>query len=278
MKNIKYEAESVLMDSSGNLKRFTGKLYYDKVRLNNYKWYGKDDSMRIYATYHYDLDIDCFVDTLLCNTPDLLLEMLTLREKLSDSIFDVLDKVKFGFKISDNDLKLICNWCKKNGFPEHIDSESKIKNKKLFSLKEPKQISFSVADFLNRLNDVYKAFLLYKKIIENPCKSPSIQNDKMKFESAFQSIVFTNKICFGKEIFLAVKANDLFDAAFYQLANMLYLPEEQIAICPICHRFFIRKNANQKYCHNTKVVNGIERRTCYAQKMYKRNQSRKESE
>ena len=72
MKNIKYEAESVLMDSSGNLKRFTGKLYYDKVRLNNYKWYGKDDSMRIYATYHYDLDIDCFVDTLLCNTPDLL--------------------------------------------------------------------------------------------------------------------------------------------------------------------------------------------------------------
>lgn len=109
MKNIKYEAESVLMDSSGNLKRFTGKLYYDKVRLNNYKWYGKDDSMRIYATYHYDLDIDCFVDTLLCNTPDLLLEMLTLREKLSDSIFDVLDKVKFGFKISDNDLKLICN-------------------------------------------------------------------------------------------------------------------------------------------------------------------------
>ena len=122
MKNIKYEAESVLMDSSGNLKRFTGKLYYDKVRLNNYKWYGKDDSMRIYATYHYDLDIDCFVDTLLCNTPDLLLEMLTLREKLSDSIFDVLDKVKFGFKISDNDLKLICNWCKKNGFPEHIDS------------------------------------------------------------------------------------------------------------------------------------------------------------
>lgn len=54
MKNIKYEAESVLMDSSGNLKRFTGKLYYDKVRLNNYKWYGKDDSMRIYATYHYD--------------------------------------------------------------------------------------------------------------------------------------------------------------------------------------------------------------------------------
>ena len=104
MKNIKYEAESVLMDSSGNLKRFTRKLYYDKVRLNNYKWYWKDDSMRIYATYHYDLDIDCFVDTLLCNTPDLLLEMLTLREKLSDSIFDVLDKVKFGFKISDNDL------------------------------------------------------------------------------------------------------------------------------------------------------------------------------
>ena len=117
MKNIKYEAESVLMDSSGNLKHFTGKLYYDKVRLNNYKWYGKDDSMRIYAIYHYDLDIDCFVDTLLCNTPDLLLEMLTLREKLSDSIFDVLDKVKFGFKISDNDLKLICNWCKKKGFP-----------------------------------------------------------------------------------------------------------------------------------------------------------------
>lgn len=83
---------------------------------------------------------------------------------------------------------------------------------------------------------------------------------------------------FRKRDFLAVKANDLFDAAFYQLANMLYLPEEQIAICPICHRFFIRKNANQKYCHNTKVVNGIERRTCYAQKMYKRNQSRKESE
>ena len=87
------------------------------------------------------------------------------------------------------------------------------------------------------------------------------------FEIKYQEITYTNQISIKDDIHLEVKTENLFDAAFYQLARLLDSPESQIKICPICKNYFEAKNAKQKYCL-TKNSKG--QRTCYAQKFYKR--------
>ena len=90
------------------------------------------------------------------------------------------------------------------------------------------------------------------------------------FESKYQEITYTTQISIKDDIHLEVKTENLFDAAFYQLANLLDSPESQIKICPICKNYFETQNAKQKYCLS---LNKNGKRTCYSQKSYKRNKA-----
>lgn len=69
-------------------------------------------------------------------------------------------------------------------------------------------------------------------------------------------------------VFIEIRTKNLFDAAFYQLAQMLILPGRQVKICPICKNFFIPEDPRQKYCKTLNRRTG--KYTCYPAKMYKR--------
>lgn len=86
------------------------------------------------------------------------------------------------------------------------------------------------------------------------------------FLQKFKSRSYENQVMFDGGLFLGVRSSNLFDAAFYELAQMLILPKQNIKLCPICRTYFIPKNGHQKYCDTWR--NG--RKTCYPEKMYKR--------
>ena len=61
-------------------------------------------------------------------------------------------------------------------------------------------------------------------------------------------------------------AQSLFDAALYQLAQIMQCKGKDVHICECCGHLFVRTNKNRKYCYST---------DCYPQKRYARDNSRK---
>lgn len=98
----------------------------------------------------------------------------------------------------------------------------------------------------------------FKKV----CSKEDINKCQVLFENKYKELSFTNKISFSnKGMYITVKAGNLFDAAFYQLALLLNDPSKTFGTCPLCYQIFPKNHANQKYCFNT---------SCYPQKAYKR--------
>ncbi len=89
----------------------------------------------------------------------------------------------------------------------------------------------------------------------------------VRFLQKFRERNYQYSFEFDNGIFLELRADNLFDAAFYQLAQMLILPGRQVKLCPICKNFFKPDNPRQKYC---KTLNRKGKRTCYPEKMFKR--------
>lgn len=87
------------------------------------------------------------------------------------------------------------------------------------------------------------------------------------FLQKFQERHYAYKFNYAGGIYLDFYTDNLFDAAFYQLAQMLVLPGRQVRLCPICRTFFVPTHGNQKYC-GTKNSEG--KHTCYPEKLYKR--------
>lgn len=65
-------------------------------------------------------------------------------------------------------------------------------------------------------------------------KFQDINKDEYKslFEFKYQEVIFTNRISVEKEIHLEVKAESLFDTAFYQIVILLNIHGHEIKICP----------------------------------------------
>ncbi len=283
---MKYHIESTLTNEEGNFKRLPSEFFYDKIQLENYSFDRKGGNPIIYALYDYDLDLSSFTKTVQCKKPDLLIRMLTLKGKLPDDLFKNIELVRFtDAYLDDASIHLIIEWCKKNGYPFRPPAEywKASKSRVLPSLQPPKKIKFKVADFIEKLNEIYDLFLIYQvmtgrsspedlteSVLLNAEGTPreykrlqdmDVEECKDLFEKKYQDITFTNRISFKGGVHLEVKTNDLFDAALYQLAILLNESEREIGICPLCHQYFERKHARQKYCNP---------KTCYPQKAYKR--------
>lgn len=289
----KADAEMIVTNENGNLKRLPSDFYYDKIELRNYEICGQSSTQMICAVYDCGLDLHKLITPIQCRTPDLLLQMLTLKGELSNHPFELLAK-KYNDKIiSDNDLNIIIKWCRKNGYPfKPIITEKTNTPFKLMIQPDYKQtIGFFIWDFIYSLNEIYGAFLLFQNLVGQDklpketvyislppktgpetewrdrefIKLQDVKKDEFKslFENKYQEISFTNRISVKDEIHLEVKAESLFDAAFYQLAILLNNHSKEIRICPLCNKYFEVAHANQKYCLN-KNEYGI--RTCYPQK------------
>jgi len=295
-KQSKYNGENRFNNKNGNRTRLPNEFFYDKINLGNYGFGGSNDELEIYATFEYGLSVSDITELIECKKPDLLCKMLSLREAFPEKVFEPRNLIFDKSYVSDNELDKIIKWCKNNGFPfkPQIPEKKKV-NAKLFTPRQKPRIHFNVWDFLKRLNDVYSLYLLYKVITDEeltsfettayiscqqgengtaligeqfkPLKEMSKDDCWSVFKSKYKEIGFTNQISFEGKIHLTVKTENLFDAAFYQLALLLNGDSIQIGKCPICHNYFERDHGSQKYCLNK---NEYGRPTCYPQKTYKR--------
>ena len=57
-------------------------------------------------------------------------------------------------------------------------------------------------------------------------------------ENRYQEINLISKISVDNGIHIETMANDLFDAAFYQLAMLMDEPSKELRICPLCNQYF----------------------------------------
>ncbi len=288
-------ADETFYNKNGNLKRLPSDFYYKKFIFEDYQFTKADSQFIIYSKFDYDTDIQTFSTEEKSQTTKLLISMLELKDTLPTKIFDNPTNILLCDEIiDDNTAYQIIKWCKTNGFPFADDNTlkkdtSRIKTKKLFSsLKPDKYVSFKLSDFIFQLNEIYSAFYMYRFInsYDNKIdfviytKDPLInsfgknsfinlknlsKNECTKlFEYKYQNIKFENQISFENEPHFIIKAQNLFDAAFYQLALLLYNKEREIRICALCHEYFEPKDPRQKYCDPKK---------CYPQKAYKKKKA-----
>lgn len=293
-KNSKTNTDEILYNKDGNQKRLPSDFYYKKFIFKDYQFKKENGQFIIYTKIDYETDLQTFSTKEKSKTPALLKKMLRLRDSLPNEIFENPSSILLCDEIiNDNTANQIIKWCESNGFPfandiNLINKTPKIKLIKIFNtIKPDKYISFKLSDFIFQLNEIYSAFHMYRVInsyankinFEIYTKNPLINSFKNNsfinlenlsknectklFEYKYQNIKFENKISFESEPHFIVEAQNLFDAAFYQLALLVYDNEKELRVCPMCHEYFEPNDPRQKYC----------RITCYAQKAYKKKKS-----
>ena len=264
------QLDHTISNSSGKLKRLASEFYYDQIMLREYAIRDSGERLQIYVPFDSDWKND--IKPILCKTPNLLCAMLSLKERMSVELFDPSIRVRDS-NVKKADLDLIIKWCIKNGFPFKPNFEYKPLGKPLFELQPV--IFFMVWDFIERLNQIHNAYWLYQIISgqkedeidpKNKYHDMSAEKCKILFEEIYQEIQFVNRISFKPDVHWEVKTENLFDAAFYQLALLLNEPKKSVRVCPLCKIYFERTHANRKYCTDP---------MCYPEKAYKRRRSAK---
>lgn len=292
-------------------QRFT----YKKYTVQRYTYCEDGDLPLIRAFVDNTIDVKNLETNVHCEKPDLLFEMLLLREKLSNQLFDVLANTQYLVNcISQEQVNTIIKWCQKNGYPFQIDQKPQRKNKfkEMTSIVEDFYcVQFDLLEFLKELNEIYSAFKLYQvmtddlseedysiriaKVKESSSsslrkelkfvplitrkpsseveKKEAVERCKSLFLEKYNDRSFNMHLIPDRErVFITeVQTDNLFDAAFYQLALLLDRPKTQIKQCPLCRRYFQPSRTNQKYC-DTKNEN--KKPTCYAQLHYKQTHSK----
>ncbi len=292
-----------LTNENGNLKRLPSDFYYDFCKFNGYKY--KKDCSQYYIFKKYYGQIDTQIQK--ATKPTILLDMLSLRDRLSSELFDFPHIfIDFDNQVKSRDLDQIIKFCEKHGYPfanelNAVISSSKLprlSRQMLKQISNEKNIQFSVYDFIENLNEVYSTYQLSRIIINqsNSITTPvftkgffpektlpnvyidlsklNLEDCKNLFEIKYKSITFENELLFETKPYFVVKASNLFNAAFYQILLLTYQNEKEIRICPLCNSYFIPRHGNQKYCtvydSNGKVQGG-----CYPQKRYKKEKSQR---
>lgn len=149
-----------------------------------------------------------------------------------------------------------------------IDAYSAKLNPSNMSAKEISEAKERIENIRERLlatETKYEKFYLPMEF--DTLSSLSEKECVVRFLQKFRERNYQYSFEFDNGIFLELRADNLFDAAFYQLAQMLILPGRQVKLCPICKNFFTPDNPRQKYC---KTLNRKGKRTCYPEKMFKR--------
>ena len=304
MKNDTYLNDVIFDNQEGNLKRLPKEFAYRKIILDNYKVFDRNSpELIIWAIYDSKFTIKDFESIVTCKKPDILMSLLTLKKNLSPELFDnIKSKIFWEKNVTDKDIELIIRWCKKNGYPFAPDKETHYKNQSKNRNMLQKghsemqtdcvRVKLEIYNFIKRLNDIYSLFLIYQSLLgfEPDFDTATIsynENNLEKFvalkdiskgeykailENKYQKISLISKISVNNGVHIETMVNDLFDAAFYQLAMLMDEPNKEIRICPLCNQYFEIEDPRQKYCHN-KNKNG--KKTCYPQKMYKRNRESK---
>jgi|GEM_PF-1568453 len=289
--NSKFEREEVFTNKKGNLKRLPSEFYYDKYKFNNYECIKRNGQLFMYVKTDDDKNFQNYLSVTKSQKPELLISMLSLRDNLPNKIFSSPTRIMFCDEyISDTTINKIIKWCKANGYPFCIDTkiestEKTPKQKNLIkNLKLPLYQFLKISDFIFHLNEIYGAFYMQRKLndftgnlnspiytsieskgnfeINNFVDIRNLSKDKCKklFEYKYKSIKFDNQISFEDGLHFNVITHSLFDAAFYQLALMMYDSKMELRVCPLCNKYFEPQHGRQKYCH----------RGCYPQKAYKR--------
>ncbi len=287
---------NVLINKNGNLKRLPNKFFYDLVKFENY-YYSKE--LQIYVKVGDDVQLSDIVKGTKCNSLDLLFECINLWKRLEPLFSNFPSKLwimeRDYFDDNPNYIDDIIKFCKRNGYPyaDMVSNISNMKKPKLFKnteFKETRTIHFRINDFLISLNDVHSMYLMYNVIVGNQktITTPTyisttnslpisikdlknISNLSMKeyetiFENKYNALQLKSIIAFDEQTYpyIATKANNMFEAVAYQIALMIYNPELEIRICPICKEIFEPLDSRQKYCN---------KKTCYPQLKYKRQKS-----
>ena len=288
LNEIENNDDRLFINKEGNLFQLPNKFYYDEIILSDYS-YGKvphSDGMHIIAKF--DSNIQEYSTTIYCKKPNILYEMLELKDKLSQKLFESIDKKVHCLvienmlnskdennEVGEKELDLIIRWCKRNGYPYKPGIEVP-KSRPLFELPNIRnQAFFLLRDFLYDLGEVHDAFSLYEAITAKNTEGnkykrmgKSVEECKRLFSNKYQEIIFTNKISFDKHIYLTVKSDNLFNAAFYQLALLIENPGVQINKCQGCGVYFSpKKDIREKYCSSIDEDNVP---TCTKQKYYRK--------
>ena len=289
----------------GTTKVLPERFAYKKIELEQYTYHENDNLPVIRAIVDNATDVLGEGNNVSCRKPDLLCEMLLLREKLSEKLFDALEKTQYLVNcLCQNQVDMIIKWCQKNGYPYQVEQKPPRKRKltALANIAEDHYYAqFNLLDFLKDLNEIFCAFKLYQVITD----SLSEQDYSIRIMKREHSSKYTNRELLVFETLITKEPNDaekerckallfekyngrnfamqlipdqermfvtevqtknLFDAAFYQLALLLDSPKTQIKQCPICKRYFEPTRTNQKYCA---TENEYGKPTCYAQLLYK---------
>lgn len=295
--------------ADGTSKVLSNQFAYKKIYAEEYSYIEINNLPFIRASFNCSTARDNVAEIIRCKKPNLLHEMLTLKESLSDQLFEALEKTQFLVNcLSQSQVNMIIDWCQKNGYPFPVDQKPQRKSK----LKELEKIvgnsyyaQFDLLAFLKNLREIFDAFKLYQAIaseltaedypirimkrqtnsktpaeqlefVQLLAKKPNSSEDRNKFIGKCKELflekyaerTYTMHLVPDEKRLLVteVQTENLFDAAFYQLALLLDSPRTQIKQCPICKRYFEPTRTNQKYCA---TENEYGKPTCYAQLLYK---------
>ena len=95
-------------------QRFT----YKKYTVQRYTYFEDGDLPLIRAFVDNTIDVKSLETNVHCEKPDLLFEMLLLREKLSNQLFDALANTQYLVNcISQEQVNTIIKWCQKTDIP-----------------------------------------------------------------------------------------------------------------------------------------------------------------
>ena len=204
-----------------------------------------------------------------------------------DDVYQILVQYPYDLTIRDTKLRELCMWGERYVAQHTYGVPPRSKRKPLFRPPEPAKkgfhrLSFRMIDFLKELEDLYRTFVLYQIVTGDADASaermyPGKDREACRelIQQRYKAITYTNQIHFEQEeMHLTVHAATLFEAAYYQMAQLLYKPGERVGCCPVCQVYFQKKSVRQKYCNRKKLVDGIEKPVCYAQLAYKRRKSR----
>lgn len=209
------------------------------------------------------------------------------------------DVLNTGIKLNPAAIEAIKRWCVRYGYPFAFDAvkyRNSSQQRLLWEHKGHIPAGFMISDFLIHLNEVYYAFQLCRLIAGQiqpnylageitrifPSDYRLLSEDDFEdiylvpvdrcmeiFSQKYAERHYRSNIHFDKDnhAHIQMHAENVFDAAYYQLALFLNEPKMQIRQCSMCGQYFEVTDARQKYC---KRKNEFGVHTCYAQKAYKR--------
>lgn len=185
-----------------------------------------------------------------CSDTSLLISLLSLYEQMKE--YELKDAAE---TMDQDDVGHIIEWCRANGLP----FESAKSEEDSLWLKH-RAIGFNIANFYARLNDLYTAYLLWRRVYNMDSGDTNFYSrNHISVEQCKESLhvrMLTMRIRVSPDFSTEpprffLECDDLMDAAKAQLFFLCMATDSSvIGVCSVCGTPFRKMRKNHVLCEN----------------------------